>query len=516
MSMLTRSLAFTFVIVACLSAAGWSTPQRNVGRRFVVATDGRPTNDGSAEKPWDLATAFGHPDAVQAGDEIWIRGGIYPGPFTSRLTGRPDAPIVLRGYPGERVTLDGRGTPDTTLSIHGSGTWYRDFEVTDSDALRIVSAKGSHPGGAERGDGIAVFGPQTKLINLVVHDAGDGIALWSPAIDSEVYGCIVYNNGWVGPDRAHGHGLYIQNEQGTKRIADVISFNNFVTGMKAYAESTGVSNVKFQGIVAFNNGSLAAGSGVTRETNLFVGTTRHAAAGIELTDSVLYYPPETETGANLELGYTSDLNQDLLVHQNQIVGGNRSFRMLRWRRARVDENVFYAASVGSFSQRLVTLEVPVRAEQYVWDRNAYFQTGASPPFIFQSRTMTFSGWQQSSGLDARSVYTTARPTGVQVFVRRNEYQRARAHIVVLNWDLRPDVTVDLSDVGLLAGQEFDIRDAQDLYGPPVLAGRYNSMPVTIAMRPRRPADAVGNVPGPVPHTAPQFAVFVVAPPRVRH
>jgi hypothetical protein len=135
-------------------------------------------------------------------------------------------------------------------------------------------------------------------------------------------------------------------------------------------------------------------------------------------------PVETETGANLELGYTASENHDLLVRGNHVVGGNRTMRMLRWRRATISGNVFYAATVGSFIQRLVTVEVPaLPAEDYFWDGNAYFQGGASPPFIFQNRTMTFSGWQRSSGFDARSTYTSGRP-GVRIFVRPNEYQVA--------------------------------------------------------------------------------------------
>ena len=148
---------------------------------------------------------------------------------------------------------------ESTLTINGGWTWYWGFEIIDSDTKRVTNISGSHPSDLERGDGLAVFGPGVKLINLVVHDAADGIAFWTGAENAEIYGALVFNNGWVGPDRGHGHGIYAQNRTGTKTIEDVISFNNFNTGMKAYAEASYAVGVRFQGIISFNNGSPTYG-----------------------------------------------------------------------------------------------------------------------------------------------------------------------------------------------------------------------------------------------------------------
>ena len=108
-----------------------------------------------------------------------------------------------------------------------------------------------------------VFGPHTKCINLVVHDAGVGIGCWTPAIDAEIYGCLIYNNGWQGPgrDRGHGHAIYTQNAQGTKRIRDNILFNQFGRGVEIYTERGSIQGFDVEGNAAFNNGSL------TRATN---------------------------------------------------------------------------------------------------------------------------------------------------------------------------------------------------------------------------------------------------------
>ena len=61
-------------------------PGSRVG--YYAAPGGSGAGDGSTSRPWDLATALaGGKGMVQPGDTIWVRGGTYPGTFTSALTG---------------------------------------------------------------------------------------------------------------------------------------------------------------------------------------------------------------------------------------------------------------------------------------------------------------------------------------------------------------------------------------------------------------------------------------------
>ncbi len=93
---------------------------------FHVAVDGTPTNNGSRGKPWDLATAWSQPLLVRPGDTIWLHEGAYPviGALTARLSGTPDAPIIVRAARGERVVLDTGDDPDNRISVLGAYTWY--------------------------------------------------------------------------------------------------------------------------------------------------------------------------------------------------------------------------------------------------------------------------------------------------------------------------------------------------------------------------------------------------------
>ena len=60
------------------------------------------------------------------------------------------------------------------------------------------------------------WAPGTKLINLVIHDTRQGIGIWQEALDSEAYGNLIYYNGFQASDRGHGHGIYVQNDEGNK------------------------------------------------------------------------------------------------------------------------------------------------------------------------------------------------------------------------------------------------------------------------------------------------------------
>src|ERR1041384_1206768 len=171
---------------------------------FYVSPRGTSLGTGAIDSPWDLATALKQPKNVKSGDTIWLRGGTYKGAFTSSLNGAMNVPIVVRQYPWERAILDGSTATGVSLTINGSWSWYWGFEVMSSTATRTTTIAGSSPADIYK-TGIAVYGANTKLINLIVHDTMDGIGFWTPAVDAELYGNIIFNNGWTGPDRGHGH-----------------------------------------------------------------------------------------------------------------------------------------------------------------------------------------------------------------------------------------------------------------------------------------------------------------------
>src|SRR5207247_9576643 len=96
-----------------------------------------------------------------------------------------------------------------------------------------------------------------KFINLIVHDGGIGFYTYPEQTDIEIYGCLIYNNGWQQPDFGNGHGIYAKSSAGPVYLRDNIVFNQFGYGIHIYANagSGGGTNIHVEGNGHFNNGA---------------------------------------------------------------------------------------------------------------------------------------------------------------------------------------------------------------------------------------------------------------------
>ena len=436
---------------------------------FHVSPDGTPSGDGSRARPWDLQTALAHPAAVRPGDTIWLLGGTYRGGFESRLKGTADAPITVRQAlaqaslrPGARATIDcvsDDPKKQVLFTVQGEWTRYWGFEVMSSSPRRRTETTGSHPEEISRG-GVNAFGNNVSFINLVVHDCSNGFGFWSNGEGGEIYGCIIYNNGWEAPDRGHGHAIYTQNKTATKRLVDNIMFNQFCYGIHAYGSSKAfINNFHVEGNVSFNNG--AAKDPKSLNPAILVGggsPSEHVAVIENCTYSTGY------SGTSLQLGYGAN-NKDAVVRDNYFVG---PASLRKWEALAVTGNTFIA------------LATPVQVE---------------PP---------------GGDLAAGNTIVKGRPTGVRVFVRPNRYEPGRAHIIVYNWDKKSEVEADVSAV-LRAGAKFKVASAQDFFGKSVLEGTYDGKPLRLPMTDYRAPPPVGKPDYVPPATGPEFNVFVVLP-----
>lgn len=420
-------------------------------------------------RPWDLATAFAAPAAIRPGDVIWLHDGIYRGKFTSLLRGTAAAPIVVRAVPGERATIDGgTGKMTTILYVGGAWTWYQGFEVTDSDQKRESSQSGSEPGDVRRSSCISVMqdGPHEgiRLVNLVLHDGANGIGAFKDARNLEIYGNLVFNNGWDGTDRGHGHGIYAQNETGTTRIEDNLVFNQFGAGLHLYgSEAAFLDNFEIVGNASFGNGAPSR-HGFGR--NLLLGGGR-VARNARIESNIFYLAPSggRETGGGANLGYQAGLD-GAVVRDNWFANGD-----------------------GGISLYLV------RAKGLEMSRNHFVQP--------------VSGFEETAFPHNRYYGTKERPTGTIVAVRPNRYEKGRAHVVVLNWDRKPYVDADLGSL-LAPGTAFEVRNAQDFGGAPVVKGVFTGGAIRLPMTGLSVARPIGS-PRSVPATDPEFAAFVVLP-----
>jgi hypothetical protein len=489
------------------------------GNSWYVSTSGSASGNGSMSSPWDLQTALNQPSSVKPGDTIWVRSGKYGGgtassAFQSKLVGTASAPIIVRAYPKERVTIDAwievgccDGAPNPSA---GSYTWFWGLEIAGFNPDRSSGTSGPPQWAAQANhNGADTWGAGTKFINNIIHDTAGGISVWNAA-DSEVYGNIVYNVGGYGTDRGHGHDFYVQNAApSVLKLTDNIGFNNFDMGLQAYGSSDAtVQNIQLRGNAIFNSGILYG----QIVDNLTLGGGSGGPSGMLLDSNFFYSTPSLSQGYN-ELGYLwTPRSHDAVATNNYFIGGNQAIDLERWDSLTFTNNTVYSQATESM---LITRTDQTTAP-YNYNNNRYFGSGQ---FTIDascdnwpcpsSRNVNFSSWVSSTGLDRSSSFAPGAPTGVWTTVRPNAYEPGRANIVIFNWDNNSSVQVDLSASGIKAGDAYQIRDAQNWYNGPVVSGTYNGSPVAIPMSGLQLALPVGSVPLLPKHTAPQFGTFVL-------
>ncbi len=418
-------------------------------KELYVSPDGNAQNNGSIEHPLDLATALSATSPAVACDTIWLHGGTYRGPFTSALRGREGAPIVVREAPGQRATIDSAPEPTPALTVNGQYVWFWGFEITNSDPQRVSADTTSWPADLKRGSGVVARGTHLKFINMVVHDMTRGFEIGADAIDVEVYGSLIFYNGWKNAQQVgNGSAIDTHNRTGTRRVADSIIFDQFGSGFSAYSSAPEV-NIKLEGNILFNNGSLSKAFG----RDILIGG--GGAQAPALLGNMAYGEGQ------IYIGYGAGCTN-----------------------ARIEDNYF----AGTVPLVLAQCDGAVKG-------NTLF--GNVGPLATAHPDNTFVPGKQ---------------VGLVIRTRRNEYEPGRANIGVYNWDKKTDLDLDLSGIGLEATDEYEIRDAKNFFGQPLAKGVAGKTPrAMVSLANLTVAKPTGQGLVTPPHTAPEFLALVVIP-----
>jgi hypothetical protein len=470
-----------------------SEPPSGAHEGWYVAPGGSASAAGTAAAPWSLAHALaGAGGRIQPGDTVWVRGGTYQlGTVTANVAGTASAPVIIRGYPGERASLK------ASLNVLGAHVWYWGLEVEDPSAA------------SQAAQCFNVKAPGVRIINNVIHDcSGDGIGVWVDAPNSEVTGNLLYNNGRYGnaADR-YGHGIYFQNNTGTKLIRQNVVLNTFSHAFHGYSGNEGLNGLTLEDNVALNASQFVDYGG--REyliggppvNNLTFRRNHAYRVGWRAQTHIGYYGGETSPpGSSVTGNY---IHGELAVYHfagltltgNTVIGTEASLMGIKEKGAGPwtwNTNTYFRGP-GAGGDAFVTQ----RAGTYPWDVSEY-------------TPHDFASWKAATGFDAASTYTAGAPSGQKITVLKNPYEPGRAFIVVWNWSGAGSASADLSTV-VAPGQAYEVRNAQRVWDGPLASGTGGetvSLPlapvtpyVPLGSRHQRPADPTGTL----------FHVFLVMP-----
>ncbi len=543
---------------------------------YYASPTGSSTGTGSAASPWDLQTALNKTTLVTNGKTLCLRGGTYAGKFRSQLSvatvrSAPGEWAKIDGYKttvlpaaitatqtqfaiqnasglldggtdelvigGEVIKVSGKNGNNITgcmrgasnslngaephaagstvlfggdaLYVLGTVTTYRDFEVMNSRPSRDGNVENQ---GIGRGNGVTVVSFGNRFINLVIHDNLNGVFTSSASSSTEIYGCLVYNNGMHalagGIEKGFGHGLYLENNSGYSKVYEDIVFNNFNLGMQGYGVTAPYVGGDLSGTVIANSGSPLGkfGDVSRRNYNLILGPDSQISPTAVLRDSHFFHPMSTN-GYSVKFGYGAGVGVGT-VTGNYFVGGGTLFEIANTPIANVSGNRFYSSRTGA------VYVITLNGMPYTWNSNIYHSGSNRDIFgIAGVGLYKFAPWRNLTGFDQSGTETaTAMPN--TVVIRPNAYERGRANVLVYSFNSSTSATVDLSLTGLVEGQPYTIRNAQNYFGAPVTTGTYSTQNPNVVISLSGAAQTVAAPNGYTftpATTCPQFCPLVVVP-----
>jgi len=468
---------------------------------LYVSPTGSASGPGTLAQPYNLTTALSG-SVGAAGDTFWLRGGVHSiGHIDTQIHGSPGAPITFRQMPGEKARVAG------SFTVWNSTGWvvFRDFEMYSADTSRVSSQTGVgfSPTDIKIIPGIASYSPNFSFINLVIHDqTRHGIYVSESATNNLVYGCVIYNNGWRSPDNAEGHGLYIQSDYGTKEISDNLVFNQSGANIHIYQNSSGghLVGVTLDGNTAFNAGGIQ-NTRSYRDWVVGVDSPSIGADKIVFKNNMGYFRPGSAAYTQVQIG-RDGANGSIVMTGNYFPMG---LLLNNWSTTTFSGNVFAPQN----SDYAIDSQQTATSLSATWNNNTYSSPSSGNQFQRNSTGYTFSGWKSATGFDSSSTDAVGALTGTKVFVRPNRYQTGRAHIIVYNWNKLSTVPADVSSA-LPIGTQYEVRNAEDFFAPPVLSGTFDGQPLNLPMTGLTVATPTGGMTA-APATGPTFNIFILLP-----
>lgn len=472
----------------------------STGSNWYVATNGSAGGDGTVARPWDLKSVISgdRSDRIRPGDTVYLRGGVYGDggnicgdSYKVYLGGDSGEYITISSYPGEIATIN------EGVSVYGPG-WiiFRDLEITNTDTNRYTELEGSHHcSGYTRNSGFAIYTGNVKLINNYIHDAGNGISAGAMAVGLEVYGNIVQNNGWVAPDRAHGHGIYLQNNISLAKKAN----NNIVmpglddTGMHLYGADGMIHNISMENNIHYTKRWLMQTSNLSSNVSMknnYLWNSYIMAEGIS----------DSGNGLQITGNYSGGEGEPEPVQTLLLKNNLRKFN--------ISGNTFCFSEDNHY---FLIDEVGYKSDsKHIFNNNYVCEVGRVKS---KDQVISYESWKRDSGFaSTQEIGDKFRIN--KVVVIPNSYEEKRGQIAIYNWQNLDSIEVNISSLGYKNGDRYSIYNAENYLGDEPIRGTYDGGLVSIDMRRSRwsLARPIGGYPSGAYNPGssyPRFGAFII-------
>lgn len=275
-----------FSIAAVFAAATTILAGSMQAASYYVATSGSDANNGSITAPFRTIT-YAAAKTVP-GDVVNVRAGVYNERVKMANAGTEAARIVVRSYPGEKVTIDGTGiaVDKAVVSITAPYNDFQGFEVRNGPYIGVMAyathnvrildndihhhvRNGIYVGASTVGIShdmvISGNSVHNNVLENSVHTTDGG---WAAAVGvakterSTVTRNKIYNNDGEGIIALRGNYFTITDNEIFDNFSVELYIDNarYVTAERNFIYSTG--NTRY-----YRNGYAAAGIMVANETN---------------------------------------------------------------------------------------------------------------------------------------------------------------------------------------------------------------------------------------------------------
>lgn len=436
-------------------------------------TPGTTTGNGGLQYPWDLQTALNQKlDVVNGGDVIWLHQGVYNGRYLSHLSSSiPDKNIVIKPFKDDKVVLNGNvvSKRSSVLEARGKQVTFKDLEITFLGEFSRYQGEANF----QKVDGINhASGVGCKFINLIIHgNPGSGFGSWNKTADTEINGCIIFDNGYFSNKRGRGVGIYVQNSSDKFRlIKNNIIFNNYYKGIEVWSDNRNAKEAYVKNIILENNVifNSALVTGIPRD-NLIIATNDNngvnIAHNIKVLNNIFYH--NTNYAKNeidgempsLTLGFNANAPiEDITLSGNIILGRNDGIRIQYAKSLAFHNNVVYAGFV-RFNK---SFYANFNSKGWDFSGNRYFTRKSKTIRIQSQEDFTVEEWHNKYGLDSKSIWKPVSEFNLNnvLDITKYEYDENKYRVALFNKE-EQDVNVDFSSLKLSNGVAYTIRDAED-------------------------------------------------------